>query len=372
MKAKAILLGVIATTLLLSANSVLATPNWDITGTWNLDFELGGSHYLHTMQVTFFESTAGDFSGTGSYNPDNSYTWDVTGNVNGNVITFQIVYTGSNSGYTVTGTGTISSDGKSMSGTATGPGQGFTWTATGTATDNDGVENSQDLCPGTVADPTTMVLGTNRWIWTGSTWKTLPPKGNGPASLFADKTISDYTYGCSCEQILDYLHAIYPETYGNMVGQYKYGCSRSILEDWHNALYYIETVSVPANKDTPTSSVIPLQAGKNYELKTYGTACAEMNSPPTCTIFFDAEYAQNVNEATKQWVDGVEGYEGYGPNLLDLMVNGGFVDWGTYNSAHTYWLPVTGTGSTLSLQVYDIYYPNNAGNLNVDIYAKLF
>jgi hypothetical protein len=241
-------------------------------------------------------------------------------------------------------------------------------------TDNDGVNdlNGADYCLGTTADPTTMVLGTNRWIWTGTTWKTLLPKGTGPASLFADSKISDYTNGCSCAQILNYLHAIYPETYGNMVGQYKYGCSRSILQDWHNALYYIETVTVPAIKDTTTLSSIALQNGKNYELKAYGTACAEMNSPPTCTIFFDAEYGQNVNGATRQWLDGVEGYEGYGTDLLDLMVGGNFVDWGTYNSAHTYWLPVTGTGSKLPLQVYDIYYPNNAGNLNVDIYAKLW
>ena len=363
MKAKAILLGVIATTLLLSANSVLATPNWDITGTWNLDFELGGSHYLHTMQVTFFESTAGDFSGTGSYNPDNSYTWDVTGNVNGNVITFQIVYTGSNSGYTVTGTGTISSDGKSMSGTATGPGQGFTWTATGTATDNDGVENSQDLCPGTVADVPSEKLNVNRWIWDGSKFVTTSPKGKEPQKSF---TI-EQTHGCSCFQILNWLQTYNPEEYGEMKGHFKFGCSSGVIEDWLAGKYLVETVSVSASNPENTLSLKPLMDGVKYELKASGTATA--CSEPGCQITFDAEYS--TSDGTN-WVDGVAApYDSYEADLLDLMVNNGYVDWGSFNSAHTYSHSVTGDGNPLALKIYDIYYPNNEGNLNVGIYLTL-
>jgi len=90
-----------------------------------------------------------------------------------------------------------------------------------------------------------------------------------------------------------------------------------------------------------------------------------------CVITFDAEYS--TSDGTT-WVDGVATpYNVYGLDLLDLMVNGGFVDWGAYNSAHTYWLPVVGAGTSLpfSLLVNDLYYPNNAGNLFVDIYAKL-
>jgi len=319
------------------------------------------------------------FLGQASYDADPSYTWNVMGTVSGNGITFHILYTGTGAGYTVDATGTIASNGKYMSGDATGPGQTFTWSATGTAiyidSDGDGVLTSQDFCPGTVADSTatvpTLSLGTNRWVWYGASgWKTTKPKGGGTGPTFTPTMA--YTYGCSCAQILDHLHKNYPETYGAMLGQYKYGCSQSLLQDWHNGFYYLETVAVLANKDTATLSSTVLQDGKNYELKAYGTACAEMNSPPTCTIFFDAEYGQNMNGATRQWLDGVEGYERYGTDLLDLMVGGNFVEWGAYNSAHTYWLPVTGTGSQLPLQVYDIYYPNNAGNLNVDIYAKLW
>ena len=132
---------------------------------------------------------------------------------------------------------------------------------------------------------------------------------------------------------------------------------------------FVETVTVPANKDTETLSSAVLQNGKNYILKAYGTACAEENAPPICTIFFDAEYSQNVNGATQQWVDGVEGYENYGLDLLDLKVNDGFVNWGAYNAKHIYWDSVVGAGSPLSLKVYDIYYPNDTGNLLVDIYS---
>jgi len=377
MKNKAILLGVIAVTLLTTVGTAFAAPNWDITGTWALTFNIGDNYY-HTMFVNVFNQGDGTFSGTGYWNGDQAnYPWTVAGTVIGDGITFHILYGGTgNPGYTVDASGTIASNGLSMSGTWNGEN---TWTGTGKAcdlrvdSDCDGVPNTQDFCPETVADTSYKTLGEgmNRWIWDGKTWVTvLPTKGKGPTSLFADKKISDYTYGCSCEQILTYLHANYPETYGNMVGHWKYGCSRSLLEDWHNGLYYIETVTVPANKDTETLSSIALQGDKNYVLKAYGTATACWETG--CQITFDAEYSTSDGGLT--WVDGVAPpYDGYGKNLLDLMVNGGYVDWGTYNSAHTYWLPVVGAGTLLpfSLQVNDIYYPNNAGNLNVDIYAKL-
>jgi len=233
MSNKTILLGVIAVTLLSTVGTAFAaTPNWNITGTWNFDFNLGGSHYLHTMTVTNFDPITGAFSGTGVYVPDSSYTWKVTGVVSGDTISFTIVYdsTSPNPGYTVTGTGTITSA-TSMSGTATGPGQEFTWTATGTATqdfDHDGVANSQDLCPGTAKDVPTEKLNVNRWIWDGSNFVTNSPKGKGPQLSFS----MDQTQGCSCTQILDWLHTNYPAQYGDMNGQYKFGCSISIMQDF--------------------------------------------------------------------------------------------------------------------------------------------
>jgi len=127
----------------------------------------------------------------------------------------------------------------------------------------------------------------------------------------------------------------------------------------------IETLTVPAKGETPTYSVA-LTTGVEYELKASGTATACWE--PGCYITFDAEYS--TSDGTN-WVDGVAApYDGYGSNLLDLMVNGVPVDWGTYNSAHEYSLPITGTGLQLSLLINDVYYPNNGGSLTVDIYGK--
>ncbi|MBI5127734.1 hypothetical protein HZA76_04745 [Candidatus Roizmanbacteria bacterium] len=121
---------------------------WDLTGTYTVDFNLGGGHYIHTMDIDTVDLFAGTFSGTGFYNTNPAYTWNVTGTINDANVLFTIVYTGLNPGYTVHATGTIASDG-SMSGTATGPGQNFTWmTTSGTATLTDvGLEWGSKLTP---------------------------------------------------------------------------------------------------------------------------------------------------------------------------------------------------------------------------------
>lgn len=73
-------------------------------------------------------------------------------------------------------------------------------------------------------------LGTNRWIFDGEDWITgeIPGNGRGPRKEF---TIED-TYGCNCEQILNWLHENYPEEYGEMKGHWKFGCSISVMEDF--------------------------------------------------------------------------------------------------------------------------------------------
>lgn len=97
--------------------------------------------------------------------------------------------------------------------------------------DNDGVECPTDVCENTAADgenPRWIKLGTNRWIYDGTDWKTLLPKGKGPEGSY---TISD-TKGCSCEQILTWLNANYVEEYGAMVGHWKFGCSKSVMDEF--------------------------------------------------------------------------------------------------------------------------------------------
>lgn len=123
----------------------------------------------------------------------------------------------------------------------------------------------------------------------------------------------------------------------------------------------VETVTVPAIQDTPTYSTKVLQNGVQYELVASGTANAGDN------IEFDAMCSYRTGSSTI-WTDSVSTYESWGPQLLDLYVNGVDSSWGTACSpSNTYSMPITGTGTTVSFQVYDIYYPNNVDFLTVNI-----
>lgn len=84
--------------------------------------------YPHTMNVASMNTTTGDFSGTGFYNPNNAYTWNVTGNTQGASIEFDIVYTGLSPGYTVEADGTMNLDGTSFGTAVSSSAQTFTWT----------------------------------------------------------------------------------------------------------------------------------------------------------------------------------------------------------------------------------------------------
>lgn len=236
--------------------------------------------------------------------------------------------------------------------------------------DEDGVCDSVDKCSATSidnpADFSAGAWGVHRWHWDGTNWVQQPnPKGQvTPGKSF---TLAN-TYGCSCKQILDLLKNA---GYGEFGGHYKFGCSTSILEDFTKDMndgvldgrYFIETVIVPAIKSTDTLSVNPLVLGSNYVLKARGTANAGDN------IQFDARYSFRTGSSVA-WTDAVSTYEGYGVTLLDLLYNGS-TPWGDYNASHEYWANVTGTGSAAPFRIYDVYYPNNTGNLYVDIYAEL-
>jgi hypothetical protein len=124
----------------------------------------------------------------------------------------------------------------------------------------------------------------------------------------------------------------------------------------------VDTVYVPANYPEPTYSSINLVDGIDYILVATGIASAGD------TIDFDAKYSITNRIQGDTWTDVVTGYESYGPTLLDLFVNGNPGDWGVYNADHDYECTITGDGSQVELWIYDIYYPNNAGSLRVNIY----
>lgn len=225
--------------------------------------------------------------------------------------------------------------------------------------DNDGVLNSEDKCPNTVADAfSNYGESSNRWMWDGDSWV----KSGKPGTQGTFNPDLAYTYGCSGTQI---LNAMVVATGLDFDGHYKFGVSKSILEDWNRGTYYIgptfvETIVVPADSTVAVSSSSTLESGKDYFLKAYGTANAGDG------IEFDAQYSYRTPTST-EWTDAVSTYESYGTGLLDLYVGGADVDWGAYNIGHTYQISYAGTGSVLSLLINDAYYPNNDGSLSVDI-----
>lgn len=98
------------------------------SGVWSLpkdspveiDFGFGGGNYPHHLTVDSIDPTGLNsftFIGHGSFDPDQSYTWNATGSVSGNQLRMHIVYTGTQAGYYLDFTGTINPDG-SVTGTS--------------------------------------------------------------------------------------------------------------------------------------------------------------------------------------------------------------------------------------------------------------
>lgn len=103
--------------------------------------------------------------------------------------------------------------------------------ATELDSDDDGVYDDQDLCPGTEDDEPER-HGTNRWKWFEKTegWVQKEPRGNGKGPKI-DFSIKE-THGCNCNQILTWLQGHDPEVYGQMEGHRKFGCSTSIMQEF--------------------------------------------------------------------------------------------------------------------------------------------
>jgi choice-of-anchor C domain-containing protein len=246
--------------------------------------------------------------------------------------------------------------------------------------DNDGVLDDQDMCDDTLPDDNTWSsgsLGINRWevrINSGnplqlSWYQNQPVKKGMPPNLTPGHEIS-YSCGCNGHQILGILGQGLNENFMN--GHQKYGLSSSILNDFSldchdgniDGRYFIETVTVPANKADNTQTANILEEGKDYFFKARGTANAGDG------IVFDAKYSYRTPTSTT-WTDSVSTYEGYGPQLLDLFLNDSSINWGGYNGTNEYEYHFIGVNARANFKIYDIYYPNNTGNLYVDVYQEI-
>ncbi len=125
--AKSSILALVASTFAFVTPVLAVTPNWTLVAPTAINFTCGGGAYPHTL-TTVSQDGSGNLTGTGLYNPDPSYTWNLTGNISGNDITFTILYTGTAAGSVYNLTGTIASDG-SISGTVDSNCQTFTMPA---------------------------------------------------------------------------------------------------------------------------------------------------------------------------------------------------------------------------------------------------
>ncbi len=94
-----------------SIGSVEASPLYDLRGVWTFDDIYQGTNYYHTMTISSFNPTTGEFYGTGFYNSDPNLTWEISGTENGNAVNFVLtVLTTSEAGTKLTGSGTLTSD----------------------------------------------------------------------------------------------------------------------------------------------------------------------------------------------------------------------------------------------------------------------
>ena len=123
----------------------------------------------------------------------------------------------------------------------------------------------------------------------------------------------------------------------------------------------LHQIEVFAVSSIPVEKV--LDAG-SYKFVVSGTAFAGD------TIDFDAKYSITNRILGDTWTDTVSGYVSYGPELLDLFVNGASVDWGEYNEKHIYEHEYSWTGGTVTFCINDIYPFNNLGSLIVEIYKQ--
>ncbi len=127
---------------------------------------------------------------------------------------------------------------------------------------------------------------------------------------------------------------------------------------------------VPATGGTVTTPTA-LATGYSYKLEASGTYFA--GGAGAYDIQADAEYSQDAYQRANNlgWTDAVHGYEATETGLLDLEVNGGFVNWGAYDAGHRYAINVAPTGSPLAISanIYDSFPSNNTGGLCVALYA---
>lgn len=89
-------------------------PSWMLETGSEISFSCGGGTYVHTVD-SVVHGIGGNFTGTGHYNADSGYTWDIVGSIYGDEFDFSIVYTGTSAGSVYNATnGAVSAGGSAV------------------------------------------------------------------------------------------------------------------------------------------------------------------------------------------------------------------------------------------------------------------
>jgi len=154
------------------------------------------------------------------------------------------------------------------------------------------------------------------------------------------------------------------------------------LEGWTLALLDapVDSFQVPANTPLGHDS-ISLTGGTSYVALAGGVWLNDRNPDN----FVDPEYSTEFgNSGTIQtdWSGQtiMDGFTGYGENILDLQIAQQFVNWGTYNNLHQYATAfVPGSDGSVNFRVFDGnadsntpnagWYGDNSGSLDVAIHS---
>lgn len=146
-------------------------------------------------------------------------------------------------------------------------------------------------------------------------------------------------------------------------------CSHAIYDRYD----YVETLfvsSVGNGTVTPVVSSSSLDTAYDYKIEASGVYYA--GGSGLYDIRADAKYTQDRYQRINNldWTDILRTYESYGSGLLELKIDGNFIDWGAFSGSHIYTHTMAGTGSPVSLefQINEVYAQNNVGGLCVSVY----
>jgi len=135
--------------------------------------------------------------------------------------------------------------------------------------------------------------------------------------------------------------------------------NQNTLSGWNLMLLGAEVGSVSVSATNGAGTDVALAAGP-YVAIASGTW--ENHRTPLNTV--DAEYSTEDN-----WATNMDGFTGYGTEILELKVGGAFGDWGAYNSLHRYARAFAQVADGVTnFAVSDSYYGDNTGSLNVAVY----